>query len=88
MSHAVVPRVLQSRLKKPSNRRWNINGSPLLKVRVALHPCDLSSSQSSYSAVQVFVHNPFLFVFGSMHQHTDIKALTLALKVIAVVYVG
>lgn len=56
MSHAVVPHILQSRLKKPSTRRWNINGSPLLKVRVTLYPCDVSSSKSNYSAVKVFGH--------------------------------
>lgn len=44
MSHAVVPHISQFRLKKPNTRRWNINGSPLLKVRITLHPCDLSSS--------------------------------------------
>ncbi|XP_030603393.1 transforming acidic coiled-coil-containing protein 2 [Archocentrus centrarchus] len=42
---------LQSRLKKPSTRRWNINGSPLLKVAVdtwrSVWHRDLSSSVES-----------------------------------------
>uniref|UniRef100_A0A669C9S0 Transforming acidic coiled-coil-containing protein C-terminal domain-containing protein n=1 Tax=Oreochromis niloticus TaxID=8128 RepID=A0A669C9S0_ORENI len=42
---------LQSRLKKPSTRRWNINGSPLLKVATDTWRCiwhrDVSSSLES-----------------------------------------
>ncbi|KAM6997295.1 transforming acidic coiled-coil-containing protein 2 [Tautogolabrus adspersus] len=38
---------LQSRLKKPSNRRWNINGSPLLKHRDLSSPIESAVSKNS-----------------------------------------
>ncbi|XP_077352198.1 uncharacterized protein tacc2 isoform X3 [Festucalex cinctus] len=41
---------LQSRLKKPSTRRWNINGSPLLKHRDVSLPSESSVSKSSLYA--------------------------------------
>ncbi|XP_060895448.1 microtubule-associated protein 1A-like isoform X5 [Labrus mixtus] len=37
----------QSRLKKPSNRRWNINGSPLLKHRDLSSPVESAVSKNS-----------------------------------------
>ncbi|XP_030297940.1 transforming acidic coiled-coil-containing protein 2 isoform X11 [Sparus aurata] len=41
---------LQSRLKKPGNRRWNINGSPLLKHRDVSSPMESAVSKSSLYA--------------------------------------
>ncbi|KAM4730396.1 transforming acidic coiled-coil-containing protein 2 isoform 3-T4 [Anableps anableps] len=41
---------LQSRLKKPSTRRWNINGSPLLKHRDMLSSVESSIPKSSLYA--------------------------------------
>ncbi|XP_059214850.1 uncharacterized protein tacc2 [Centropristis striata] len=38
---------LQSRLKKPSTRRWNINGSPLLKHRDISSPVESAVSKNS-----------------------------------------
>ncbi|XP_076599308.1 transforming acidic coiled-coil-containing protein 2 isoform X16 [Chaetodon auriga] len=38
---------LQSRLKKPSTRRWNINGSPLLKHRDVSSPIESAVSKTS-----------------------------------------
>ncbi|XP_034407331.1 transforming acidic coiled-coil-containing protein 2 isoform X1 [Cyclopterus lumpus] len=38
---------LQSRLKKPSTRRWNINGSPLLKHRDVSSPVESGVSKNS-----------------------------------------
>ncbi|XP_030297944.1 transforming acidic coiled-coil-containing protein 2 isoform X15 [Sparus aurata] len=40
----------QSRLKKPGNRRWNINGSPLLKHRDVSSPMESAVSKSSLYA--------------------------------------
>ncbi|XP_054655713.1 uncharacterized protein tacc2 isoform X3 [Dunckerocampus dactyliophorus] len=41
---------LQSRLKKPSTRRWNINGSPLLKHRDVSSPSESSVSKNTLYA--------------------------------------
>lgn len=73
MSHAVVTHISQLRLKKPSTRRWNINGSPLLKVRITSYPCDLSSSWSSFSSTFEYLDSELFHLSGSVLQHFGLK---------------
>lgn len=58
-SHDVVLHASQSRLKKPSSRRWNLNGSHMAKVRRTENNPSKSLTRSS----------PYILIPLSLYHH-------------------
>ncbi|XP_070398441.1 microtubule-associated protein futsch isoform X6 [Nothobranchius furzeri] len=75
---------LQSRLKKPSTRRWNINGSPLLKHRDLSSPVESSVPRSSLygrtTTTSSYIESESPHLPGDLDQSLDIAREEIVTK--------